>query len=142
MLNIDIISLFIQIGNFLLLIFLLNIIVYRPIRNILSKRKEEMSSAEAQAQALTQKAAQNSNELEANISDTRKQGVRDRDILKSEGDEEEQKVLKDTYSIVQDKIDTARKELEDARLRARDSLQTEIKGFSTNLVEKLLGRGI
>jgi F-type H+-transporting ATPase subunit b len=142
MLNIDITSLFIQIGNFLLLIFLLNIIVYRPIRNILSKRKEEMSSAEDQAQTLTQKAAQNSNELEANISDTRKQGVRERDVLKSEGDEEEQKVLKETYSIAQDKIDAARKELEAASLSARDSLQAEIKGFSTNLVEKLLGRGI
>lgn len=142
MLNIDITSLFIQIGNFLLLIFLLNIIVYRPIRNILSKRKEEMSSAEGLTQTLTQKTAQNSNELEANVSDTRKQGVRERDILKSEGDGEEQKLLKETYSMVQDKIDAARKELEEAKLRARDSLQAEVKGFSTNLVEKLLGRGI
>jgi F-type H+-transporting ATPase subunit b len=142
MLNIDITSLFIQIGNFLLLILLLNIIVYRPIRNILSKRKEEMSSTEGLTQSLTQKAAQDSNELEANISDTRKQGVKERDVLKSEGDEEEQKMLKETYSLVQNKIDAARRELEEARLKARDSLQAEVRGFSSNLVEKLLGRGI
>jgi F-type H+-transporting ATPase subunit b len=142
MLNIDITSLFIQIGNFLLLIFLLNIIVYRPIRNILGKRKEEMSTTESLTQTLTQKAAQNSNELETNISDTRKRGVKERDVLKSEGNEEEQKMLKETYSLVQDKIDAARRELEEARLIARDSLQAEVKGFSANLVEKLLGRGI
>ena len=142
MLNVDYISLSIQIANFLLLIFLLNIIVYRPIRNILGKRKEEMSSAEDLTQTLTQKTAQGSQALEAHITDTRKQGYKERDALKSEGNQEEERLLKDTYSLVQDKIDKARKELEEAKLRARDSLQDEVKGFSVNLVEKILGRGI
>jgi len=142
MLNVDYISLSIQIANFLLLIFLLNIIVYRPIRNILGKRKEEMSSAEDLTQTLTQKTAQGSLALEAHITDTRKQGYKERDALKSEGNQEEERLLKDTYSLVQDKIDKARKELEEAKLRARDSLQAEVKGFSVNLVEKILGRGI
>jgi F-type H+-transporting ATPase subunit b len=142
MLNIDYISLSIQIANFLLLIFLLNIIVYRPIRNILSKRKEDMSSTEDLTQTLAQKTAQSSQSLEAHITDTRKQGNKERDALKSEGNQEEERMLKDTYSKVQDKIDKARRELEVARLTARDSLQSEVKGFSVNLVEKILGRGI
>jgi F-type H+-transporting ATPase subunit b len=141
MLNIDH-TLFIQIADFLLLLFVMNILVYRPIRNILSKRKNEMSSTEDLTQSLGQKTSQCSNELNANISNTRKQGIKERDILKSEGDEQEQKILKNTYSLAQEKIDKARKELEEARLRARDSLQAEVKGFSTDLVKKLLGRGI
>ena len=34
-------TLFIQIANFLLLIFLLNIVLYRPIRKILRERRDE-----------------------------------------------------------------------------------------------------
>lgn len=142
MLNIDYISLSIQIANFLLLIFLLNIIVYRPIRNILGKRKDDMASTEGLTQALAQKTAQGSQSLEAHITDTRKQGNKEREALRSEGNQEEERMLKDTYSLVQDKIDKARGELEEARLLARDSLQSEVKGFSANLVEKILGRGI
>jgi len=132
----------IQIANFLLLIFLLNIIVYRPIRNILGKRKDDMASTEGLTQALAQKTAQGSQSLEAHITDTRKQGNKEREALRSEGNQEEERMLKDTYSLVQDKIDKARGELEEARLLARDSLQSEVKGFSANLVEKILGRGI
>jgi F-type H+-transporting ATPase subunit b len=142
MLNIDYISLSIQIANFLVLIFLLNIIVYRPIRNILGKRKDDMALTEDLTQTLAQKTTQSSHALEAHITDTRKQGNKERDALKSEGNQEEENMLKDTYSLVQDKINKARRELEEARLKARDSLQSEVKGFSSNLVEKILGRGI
>jgi len=135
-------TLFIQLAGFLLLILLLNIIVFRPIRTILSKRKEEMSSTEDITQAWSQKADKSSEELESNISDTRKKGIKERETLKSGGMEEEQKMLKETYSMVEDKINKARAELEENRLKARESLHAEVKGFSTDLAVKFLGRGI
>jgi len=39
-------TLLIQIANFLVLLLILNIILYRPIRNILSRRKEEIHAFE------------------------------------------------------------------------------------------------
>jgi F-type H+-transporting ATPase subunit b len=141
MLTIDY-TLFIQILNFLFLILLLNIIVFRPIRNILNKRKKEISSDEDMAQAWSQKAEKYSAELETDMSDTRKKGIKEKDALKSDGMEEEQKMLKETYSIVEDKINRARIEIEVKIHKAGDSLNREIKGFSTDLAEKLLGRGI
>jgi F-type H+-transporting ATPase subunit b len=142
MLNIDFYTLSIQIANFLFLLLLLNIIVFRPIRNILSKRKEQMSSSEDATQTWIQKANKGSEELEANISDTRKRGIKERDSLKSEGMDDEQKMLKEIYSVVEDKLDKARAELEKESLKARDSLNNEVNGFAADLAEKLLGRGI
>lgn len=141
MLKIDY-SLFIQIFNFLLLILLLNIIVFRPIRNILNKRNEGMSSDEELARAWGQKREEYSAELETNISDTRIIGIKEKETLKSDGIEEEQRILKEAYSMVEDKISKARAEIEKKRQKAGDSLNKEIKSFSTDLVEKLLGRGI
>ena len=142
MLTIDYTSLFIQVLNFLFLILLLNIILYRPIRKILQKRKEEMSSDENTAQEWSRKAEKYSAALDGNISDTRKKGIKEKDTLKSEGTEEEQEMFKETYSMIEGKINKARMEIEEKRQRARDSLQAEIKDFSTNLAEKFLGRGI
>jgi F-type H+-transporting ATPase subunit b len=141
MLTIDY-TLIIQLLNFLLLILLLNIIVFRPIRNILNKRKEEMSLDAGKAQEFGQKTEKYSAELQMNITGVRKNGIKEKESLKSEGIEEEQKMLKDTYSMMEDKTNRARAELEEKRIKARDSLQKEIKGFSTDLAEKFLGRGI
>ena len=141
MLTIDY-TLIIQLLNFLILILLLNIIVFRPVRNILNKRKEEMSSDAESAQELGQKTEKYSAELEKNISDIRKNGIKEKETFKSGGIDEEQKMLKDTYSMVEVKINRARTELEEKRIKARDSLQKEINGFSADLAEKFLGRGI
>ncbi len=43
MLNIDG-TMFLQIANFLVLLFILNLILFRPIRKILAQREDEMNS--------------------------------------------------------------------------------------------------
>ena len=43
MLNIDG-TMFLQIANFLVLLFILNLILFRPIRRVLAQREEEMNS--------------------------------------------------------------------------------------------------
>jgi len=135
-------TLFVQILNFLVLLLLLNIIVFRPIRNIMQKRKEEMSSDEGSAREWGRMTEKHTTDLDANISDTRKKGVKEKDALKSEGLKEEQRMLQETHSTIEGKINRARAEIEEKRLKARSSLQGEIKVFSTDLAEKLLGRGI
>lgn len=135
-------TLLIQIFSFLLLIYLLNIIVFRPVRNILNKRKEHISSEEDMVRTWGQDAERYSAELEANMSDARKNGIMEKETLKSEGVKEEQNMLKDTYSMVEDRINKARAEIEEKSIRAKSSLDGEIEGFSMDLAEKLLGRGI
>lgn len=135
-------TLLIQIFSFLLLIFLLNIIVFRPIRNILNKRKEHISSEEGMIHTWAQDTERYSAELEANMSDARKNGIMEKETLKSDGVKEEQKMLKETYSMVEDRINNARTEIKEKSRRAKESLDNEIEGFSMDLAAKFLGRGI
>jgi F-type H+-transporting ATPase subunit b len=88
MLEIDY-TLFIQIANFLFLLFVLNIILYRPIRGILNRRKEEMTSTEDQAVEWSQKADKFSEELKENTSKTRQEGLIKKEDLKNEGLQDE-----------------------------------------------------
>ncbi len=135
-------TLLIQILSFLLLIFLLNIIVFRPIRNILNKRKEFISSEEGMIRSWEQDSERYSTELEADISGARKSGIKEKETLKSDGVKEEQRMLKETYSMVEDRMNKARIEIKEKSRRAKESLDNEIKGFSMDLVKKFLGRGI
>lgn len=135
-------TLFIQIFDFLFLLFFLNLILYRPIRRIINRRKEDMSSSENIIQSWRQKADKCNQELEENISETRKQGLAQREDMKDEGIKEEREMLQETYASVEETIGKARKEIKERISQARESLQTEIEVFSRELAEKILGRGV
>ena len=75
-------TLFVQIANFLFLLFLLNIILYRPIRKILGRRTEEMDSYQDAIGDFQNRSARHSTELEENMAEARKEGYREKENLK------------------------------------------------------------
>ena len=69
------ISLFVQIANFLIIIWVLNIILYRPIRKILIERKEKITSLEKNVEKLNEDAAGKDEAFLAGIKDARVRGL-------------------------------------------------------------------
>lgn len=141
MLNIDY-TLVVQIINFLFLLFVLNIIAYRPIRGILNKRNEEMLSNEEKTRDWKQKAERFSGELEENIALTRKEGQKEKESLKDQGMEQEKEMIRDAYSSVEENIEKVRTEIQERVEQASTALQSELDGFSKELAEKMLGRSL
>jgi F-type H+-transporting ATPase subunit b len=141
MLNIDY-SLFIQMASFIILVILLNIILYRPIRRILIMRKNEISSMEEVTWDLKHKADDYLKEYEDNLSDANKKGFKEKNDLKNRGMEEERETLRQTYSSVEERTRNARMDIQDRISHARQSLQKELESFSQDLAEKILGRNL
>lgn len=135
-------SLFIQIANFLLLILVMNVLLYRPIRKILGRRKDEILSFEEMIGDFQGKSGQYEKDLDGNRIDARKTGFKEREGLLVEAFEEEKKILEEASSSAEDRIGKARKEVERKLEEARQSLQSEVAGFSRELAEKILGRSI
>ena len=141
MLKIDY-SVFIQIANFLILLLLLNIILYRPIRRILKQRKDAMEGLEVRASDLQGRAAKDSKALEENISGARREGYKERESLKAEALETEKKMYQEATAKAGDKLDRARKEAEQKLAEIRQGLVQEVGLFSRELAEKILGRSL
>ena len=135
-------SIIIQILNFLILLFLLNLIVYRPIRGILGKRKEEMDLSSSATDEWMRKIEKYSAEIEENIDSTRKEGLKERTNLRDKGLSTEKELLQVAYSQVEEALGKAKNEIKQKINNARDSLQDEIDSFSRELAEKLLGRNL
>ena len=135
-------SVLIQIINFLILLFLLNIIVYRPIRGILNKRKEDMDSSSNITDEWNSKTEKYSAEMEDNIDSTIKEGLKERADLRNKGLSTEKQLLQDDYSQVEEALLKAKNEITEKIKNARVSLQDEMDSFSRELAEKILGRSL
>jgi F-type H+-transporting ATPase subunit b len=135
-------TLFIQIANFLILMFLLNRVLYRPVRRILGKRKEEMNAFQSLIEDFQKRAAGHAKKIEQDTAEARKEGLKDKEALKSQGLDEEKQMLRKASSTAADKLSQARKELDGKVKGVRQSLEKEMALFSKELAEKVLGRSL
>ena len=135
-------TLWIQIANFLFLLFILNIILYRPIRKILGNRKDEMDSFQEMIGDFQDKSSRYVKELEGSRIEARNAGFKEKEVLKGEGLEEEKDIVREASSSSDEKIGKTREEIHEKVADVRQSLQAEVEGFSQELAEKILGRSI
>ena len=140
--ELNFITVVIQVAVFLLVLFILNLIVYRPIRGILISRKEEMSSSEDQANDWMRKADEYSEEIEENMIAIRSEGLKEKSDLRNKGLETEKELLEDAYARVEASAGKAKEEIKEKINNARVSLQEEMEGFSHELAAKILGRSL
>lgn len=135
-------SLLIQIGNFLLLVILLNIFLYRPIRRIIAQRGEEVGSMEHAIREYQEKAEENEKGIQEQTVQARKEGFLVKESLKTEGLEKEKGILQESSSTVEGKISKARSEIDEQLEDVRKILDEQVAVFSKELAEKILGRSV
>ena len=141
MLNIDG-TMFLQIANFLVLLFILNLILFRPIRKILAQREDEMNSRQKTIDDFQDQTEKNEKGIEEGIVQARKEGYAEKEALRSHGLEEEKEILQEAGTGVEQKLSVAKKEIESKIAVARETLEGQIAGFSDELAQKILGRSI
>ena len=135
-------TLFLQIITFLLLVFLLNITIYRPIRRVLAQREEETGSLQEMIDEFQHRSEENEKGIEEGLVQARKEGYAEKENSKGQGLEEEKGILQEANSRVEEKIGNARKEMDTKMADVRKALEGELVVFSNELAQKILGRSI
>jgi F-type H+-transporting ATPase subunit b len=135
-------SLWIQVANFLVLLFLLNMVLYKPIRKVLSQRKAEMDWFQSMIGDFETKSAKHEKDLEENAIGARREGHKEKEVLRIEGLEEEKGLLHEATSSAEERIGKAKDEIRQKAVDVRKSLEGEAALFSKELAEKILGRSI
>jgi F-type H+-transporting ATPase subunit b len=135
-------TLAIQIANFLVLLFLLNLILYKPIRRILEQRNEEIRALETTALEYQDLSLEREKGIEAGMIEARKAGHSEKEGLKAQGTEEERKILEKANSTAQQRIGQARGDTESKMAEVRKALEDQVAVFSRELAGKILGRGV
>lgn len=135
-------TILLQIFTFLLLVFFLNIILFRPIRKILTRRNEETNSLQTMIDELQNRSEENEKGIEQGMAQARKEGYVEKENFKGQGLKEEKGIIQVASTTVEEKIASARKEMEKKIAEARKGLEGEMTDFSNELAEKILGRTI
>lgn len=133
-------TIFIQIVNFLVLIFVLNIVLYKPIRSILRQRKEKMQGLETSAQSTGQQAEERNQAYTDGLKEARLKGQKEKEVLMKAAKEEEQAMVSKINAKAQQELATVKEKIAKDTDAVRNALEKEVDAFASAITQKILGR--
>ena len=135
-------SIVIQIVNFLFTIWVLNVLLYRPIRKILTQRKEKVDGLELAIESSSNSVREKDGAFSAGIREARARGFKEKDALLQQAADEEKSIIADINRKAQAELAQIREQIKKDAEVARESLQSEIDDFANQISRKILGRAV
>ena len=133
-------SVFMQIINFVFLIWILNTVLYIPIRKVLRQRNEKVAGLENNIDTSTRDSREKDASFELGIKDARKRGLKEKEALLQSAAEEEKRIIAKINEKAQSEISAIREKIAKDAKRVRETLQQEIEVFAEEIERKILGR--
>jgi F-type H+-transporting ATPase subunit b len=120
----------------------LNLILYKPIRNVLKQRKEKITGLEQSIESFQKDTSDKEEAFNAGLRSARVKGLEKKESLLTEAAAEEKKVIDQINEKAQAELSQVRQQVAKDVEVARQALLKEVDGFAEAIGEKILGRAV
>lgn len=141
MISIDV-TLLVQMVNFLAFLVIMNILLYRPVRRIMERRNKLVLSQKSDIERAQQEADQALREFEETIKNARIMGRQKIEEYKEKARAYEKELIQKAYQEAAEQVARVREEIRKERELALRELRDQIRVFSLEVVQKILGRSV
>jgi len=135
-------SVIVQIVNFVFLILVLNVVLFKPVRKILSQRKEKVDGLEENIESFHKDAREKDASYLSGIKEARLKGVEEKEKLLQSASDEEKRIIERINEKARADLEAVRKKVAGDAAKVSDALKNEIDSFAEAIKEKILGRGV
>ena len=133
-------SIVLQIANFLLLIWILNMVLYKPIRKILLERKEKMVGMQSDIDGSAQQVKSKEDAYVDGIRQARAAGQKEKEALMEAAAEEEKAIIGKINESAQAELKNVKEKITQEMGTVKAALEKEIDAFADAIGQKILGR--
>ena len=134
------ISLVYQMINFLVLLFVLNLVLYKPIRNVLLERKAKIEGMQNGAQKAAKDLVAGEDAYKDGLKQARSEGLKEKETFIEEASKEEKEIIDTINKKAQATLAEIKKQVADETEQARKALEGEVEAYAKAIGEKILGR--
>jgi len=139
--NIDL-AFLIQLINFLVLLAVLNVLLYKPIRKVLAERQGRIADARSKAEGVDRDVQTKMAEYEARLREMKSGAADERGTLVKEAQAEEAAILETARKEATATLSAIRSRVEKEAADAMVILREQAKLLSVDICEKVLGRSL
>lgn len=134
------ISLVYQMINFLVLLFLLNLVLYKPIRNVLLERKAKVGGLETGVEKASADLNAQMDSYKNGLKDARSKGLLKKEGFIQEASKEETEIIEQINKKAQANLAQIKQQVASETEQARKVLEKEVEAYAKAIGEKILGR--
>lgn len=132
----------IQVVNFLLLMLVLNIFLFKPIRKVMADRKAQIDGARERAAAVDKDVQEKMALYEARLREIKAKANAERDALRSDALREEAAVIEKARKEAADSLSSIKARVAKEAADAKEFLTVQARSLSLEICEKVLGRSL
>ncbi len=141
MINLDLAFVF-QLVNFLVLVLLLNVFLYKPIRKVLADRGAQISGAKAKTIEVDREVQEKMALYESRLREVKAKAGEERSAMVKEAQAEEAALLEKARKEATDSLAAIKERVAKEAADARGLLKDQARSLSLEICEKVLGRSL
>lgn len=131
-----------QFVNFLVLMGLLHVLLFRPVRALLAERKATIDGGHGRARELKEQIEAKMARYQEQLQLAKQQGNEEKAALRSAAAKEEAEILGAAHEVATDRLKSIRERVAGEADKARSALQAEANGLAAQVATRVLGRGL
>ena len=135
-------TMLVHFGLFFVAFFILRSLVFKPMIALFEAREEAIDGARLKAKELEKDAGAKGGEFEEKMRELRIKGGEERERLRKEGQQLEQKLLAQVQEDTRKQLEDAEKQMETDASKLRKELDAQIPVLAKQITSKLLQREV
>jgi F-type H+-transporting ATPase subunit b len=129
-----------QIINFLILIFALNLVCYKPIRKILLERKATVNGLTNNIASASEQSEEKDKAYTQGVREARAKGQKEKDALLQEAGDEEKVIVGKIMDKAREDMAAIKEQISKETAEVKAALEKEVDAFADAITQKILGR--
>ncbi|MHB8708446.1 MAG: ATP synthase F0 subunit B [Desulfuromonadales bacterium] len=135
-------TLLLQFANFMILLVVLNVLLFKPLRNVLAARKATIDGDLAKARSLDEQIQAQVAEYEVKLQGARQRGSQERLALRQAAQAEEARLLGTANEKATQRLQVLKEQVAGEAEAARQGLRGETEALARQIAGKVLGRSV
>jgi F-type H+-transporting ATPase subunit b len=135
-------TLLLQFANFMILLVVLNVLLFKPLRAALAARKATIDGDLAWSRSLDEQVRAQVAEYEAKLQEARQRGSQERMALRQAAQGEEARLLGAANDSASQRLQTLKEQVAGEAAAARQGLRGETEALARQIAGKVLGRNV
>ncbi|WP_303722369.1 ATP synthase F0 subunit B [Malonomonas rubra] len=131
-----------QAANFIILMAILNVLLYRPLRKVLSDRRATIDGAHERARGLEGQIEEKMARYEEKLQAAKLKGSQEKASLRQAAATEEAGIIGNARDEATQKLQAVKGEVADAAASASQKLKSDAQGLAAAIATKIMGRAI
>lgn len=132
----------IQLINFVVLMFILNAILYKPILNVMEKRKQHLQSLDEEVKSLEETVDAKVADYEEKLRQARLEAMNEKNEIQRIASDEGKAVTDKARQEISKTVEDFKKKMDKEMAGVRKVLKSHAEKISVEISEKVLGRSV